>query len=335
MSRQHRKDPWLWAAGRIQRALARNRSTALDDAMSELLYRQRSLEQCWRRIEQARNRGWALAARRLLDRLPDQVYQLQSRLNMVPRNDPGLVPPPPSLHQIHQDLLALEGEFEAVEVDRRHRRIAVTTLPIELEKIDLGPFAIQLHLDRLHHRQDLSCIDCVALEPNPAASNESVTHPHVKDNSLCGGEASVPIALALRQGRVLDAMLLVSGVLQNYNGDSPYISLDDWSGASCGDCGHTTEDLSCCEHCQNDYCDHCISVCDLCDTSCCHECLERDEVSKQHCCPGCRQTCGQCDRTVDTDSFIESAGLCPGCHQQEQEHENNQQQNEVPATVTG
>ena len=41
---------------------------------------------------------------------------------------------------------------------------------IVLAGVELGPFRIELHLDRLSSRPDFSAFGCVALEPHPAAA---------------------------------------------------------------------------------------------------------------------------------------------------------------------
>ena len=61
--------------------------------------------------------------------------------------------------------------------------------------MDLGPFKIVLDWS------DLSATkpdQVIALEPNGAAGDDDVTHPHVHDRTLCEGEGRVPIRNALR-----------------------------------------------------------------------------------------------------------------------------------------
>ena len=193
--------------------------------------------------------------------------------------------------------------------------------------MSLGPFAVELHLGRLTDRADASCFDCVALEPNPASGNDSVTHPHVQDGHLCAGDASAPISAALRQGRVCDAFCLVRSVLHTYNRASPYVALDSWDGVTCNDCGCPTsrEHTSGCEHCDRDYCDGCTSCCDACDGSCCRGCLDRDEEADAYLCPSCRTTCGDCGRVVNSDDIDGTSGLCPGCRERQEDEEDDQE----------
>src|SRR5678815_5899637 len=100
----------------------------------------------------------------------------------------------------------------------------------------------RLYLDRMAEHADASALDIVAIDPNPAATSEDTTHPHVRDHQLCAGDATVPIKAALREGRICDAFLAVNAVLHHYNPGSAYVSLDEWSGTPCADCGRITDE---------------------------------------------------------------------------------------------
>jgi hypothetical protein len=67
--------------------------------------------------------------------------------------------------------------------------------------------------------------------------------------------------------------------LHTYNGGSAYVSLSDWDGRDCGDCGNTTPSdyLYACELCSSDFCEDCIRTCDRCDRSVCCNCSESNE----------------------------------------------------------
>jgi hypothetical protein len=209
--------------------------------------------------------------------------------------------------------------------------LSARTDRIVLEDVDLGPFEIRLHVGRLDGRHaDAGCFDCVALDPNPASSSEETTHPHVQSNSLCAGDAALPISQALRQGRVFDAFALVRSVLQTYNDASPYVALDSWSGSPCPDCGRSVDadDLFYCEACGRDYCDGCVGRCDVCGESTCDGCLERDRVSRRDCCPSCRHVCDACNRTVDADSFDSDSERCPQCAPAASEHQDDTEEDD-------
>jgi len=110
------------------------------------------------------------------------------------------------------------------------------TEPITLEDVYLGPFRIQLELNkdiRLSSVEALSelyqggAYHVIALEPNLAATDASVNHPHVSNERLCEGDGYAPIRAALEQGRLCDFFTLVRSILNTYSPDSPYVRLDD------------------------------------------------------------------------------------------------------------
>ena len=69
-------------------------------------------------------------------------------------------------------------------------------------------------------------------------------------------------------------MFILARTGKTYNAESPYVSLDDWEGRPCYDCGYTTHEDDCfwCEGCDNDFCEECYSYCCSCDVSLCQGC---------------------------------------------------------------
>lgn len=116
---------------------------------------------------------------------------------------------------------------------------------------------IELQVEQL--RRSGNVFRVIALEPNRAAPNESVTHPHVDDGRLCSGDAAVPLERALNVGRIADAFCLVHGVLSHYNPGSPYVALEEWDGLECTDCGGSMARDE-------------VWRCDGCDLALCSEC---------------------------------------------------------------
>ena len=340
-----KRDPMFWAAARIVRHLARDAPESGGELAQWVQYtseRHAEMASAWRRIELARERGWHLAARRLHEDLffearrleggYGELLRLQSDAQNRRENVTLLLP---SLRAVVDELRQLSHEFEEVDVLPRRNLIVARTRPVVLDRIYLGPFAIELHLGRLNRRADSSSFDCVALEPNPAECNEDVTHPHVKGNALCAGDAHLPICEALRQGRICDAFLLVNGVLNTYNDSSPYVALEDWSGRSCSDCGALTsqDDMYVCEGCDSDVCDDCAGRCDMCDSTQCRSCLELDEVSGRSCCSNCCERCGECDRVIDCDSVDSASSLCPHCLAERRRQEAEEESEQAEAAV--
>jgi hypothetical protein len=113
-------------------------------------------------------------------------------------------------------------------------------------------------------------------------------------------------------------------VLTTYNPGSPYVSLDNWQGHPCFECGDTVDEDEryWCSGCDHDLCESCISSCHGCDDSRCRNCLsdcpECEEPTCRECLKHC-QTCGaSCCRSCLED------GLCPSCQQSQEgepEHE--------------
>ncbi|MEX2673359.1 MAG: hypothetical protein WD294_14755 [Phycisphaeraceae bacterium] len=103
-------------------------------------------------------------------------------------------------------------------------------------------------------------------------------------------DAGVAIRAALTSGRLCDFFLLVASVLTTYNSGSPYVSLDEWYGDPCSDCGrrmHENDSISC-ENCEQDYCSACTGCCDCCDQTHCLGCLKTCTACKEDLCDHCR-----------------------------------------------
>ncbi|WP_437222690.1 hypothetical protein SH661x_002897 [Planctomicrobium sp. SH661] len=293
-------------------------------------------EACWQLVQQAdrqrrlcRNHHLPNAGRQAEERYLRQLDRLGSRCRDLVAVALAQAPPaePPSLRSLYEDLLALRAEFEEVGVDLQKRHLTVRTEPIILEGVDLGAFEIRLDYVSLG---DHSPYRVVALDPHPAGSDRETTHPHVHASQLCEGEAKLPIRSALQQGRIFDLFLLIRSVLQTYNSGSAYVSLADWEGMSCADCGGTTspEDTSSCNGCQCELCEDCVRSCSSCSESLCPNC--------EHCCTGCDESnCSGClsDCADCQDSFCQSCledNLCPSCLEAQQESEPDEDDPEDP-----
>lgn len=324
------KDPVFWAAGRLHPIL--NPRPADSTAVSQyeqLLADQRRLETIWRGWQLAQSRHWSATAERLRHSLTEQARRVQKAAAALAGYEPPRLGP--TLHDLVAELRQLPHEFSEVEIQPRHKRICARTPPVTLEGIYLGPFSIQLRLDRLGDEPDSSAFEVIAIDPNPASGSEDVTHPHVKDNTLCAGDATVPIAQALAQGRITDAFSLVNAVLQTYNPASPYVDLQDWEGIACPDCGRSvrSDDRSYCEQCGSDYCASCISVCQACETSVCFACLGEDRQGRQLC-RQCLRTCRCCGSTHHPARLLGQDMLCDACLATEQGETNDATEEEQP-----
>jgi hypothetical protein len=239
----------------------------------------------------AQSRGWTHTAEILLQRLVSDIAAVNSASRAL---RPPRLADLPAVPDILAEITHLQDEFDEVDILPKEGRIDVTTDAITLEDVCLGPFCIQLHFERLAKRRDVSAFMIVAQEANPASSDSQYTHPHVSGESLCAGDAVVPISSALAEGRIGDAFQLVNRVLHTYNPGSAYVSLDSWDGIDCPDCGNTTsgDSLYNCDHCDQSYCDNCIRTCDQCETPVCGGCsTTADDGSRL--CPKCKELADQ------------------------------------------
>lgn len=249
----------------------------------------------------------------MLQQLQGEISIFNGRLEPLTHESPRA-----SVRDIYADLVALYDEFTEVKINRKERSISVTTEPIVLEGIYLGPFEILLNWRDLGPGSSGS-YRVIALDAYPAATNDSVTHPHVQDEGLCEGEGRKPIRKALEQGRVLDFFLIVANLLRTYNSGSPYVSLSDWNGSSCADCGTTvnSDDIYSCEKCNTQTCNDCYVSCSRCDGIYCGECTSRCEGCGERSCQSCFDVCQGCLAELCRNCLDENE-RCPDCHEKQE-----------------
>ena len=241
-----------------------------------------------RKIRRAIERGWYLAAAELAFNLRYEVARLRAELGELDQQFTTSADHVVSATEIYRDLMALGDEFSEWSCDRATKTLSVTTAPIELEGIYLGPFEIRLHWDRIRSG-GADAYQVVALDPRPSATRDDVTHPHVRQEELCEGEGRQPIRRALAEGRLLDFFLLVSNLLQSYNAESPFVALADWFAESCADCGSLVdeEDRYVCTECDSSLCDECQRQCSNCGDSFCSDCVGPCEGCDDQFCQSC------------------------------------------------
>lgn len=289
-----------------------------------------------RRMHRAHERGWHLAAQRLQRDLRELVRRTHAQLIEVERQLDPLqgCRHVASIHDIHADLGTLYEEFDDVSVERRSHTISVTTEPIVLEGVYLGPFEIRLDwgdlVDGHPHNYRV-----VALDANPAAANEGVTHPHVQDEAVCEGDGHLPIREALTTGRLLDFFVIVANLLRTYNSGSPFVSLDEWHGIACSDCGMTVsdDDRWMCENCESAVCGECVSHCRDCDCVFCAECVTHCDGCSEYYCRSCMTRCSQCRDDLCKNCLVDEE-RCENCYEEEQEEETREDAHS-PGEVTG
>jgi hypothetical protein len=295
-------------------------------------------EYSWQQIQRVKRqvlladaRGWHSASTALFPDLVDNLERLQyevsevlakARVHCHDRRAAGIA-------DIFRDLRALRQEFADLEIDFSGRELAVTTDAIVLEEIDFGRFQICLDLRQIGGVRQPYRI--VALDPCPAARNASVTHPHVQDEHLCEGEGLAAIAAALRDGRLYDYFTLVSQVLRTYGRGNAYVELDQWFGAVCEECGDTTDedDSCCCQQCDSRLCSSCAVSCQGCQDSYCSECRRSCVACDGDYCSSCLTLCRVCRKRYCSACLME--GLCPACHRQTHEKDQDHDSCDDPA----
>jgi hypothetical protein len=233
-------------------------------------------------------------------------------------------PPIPTLRDLFGELDQLESEFGSWSYDNAISELSVVTEPIRLEGIDFGPFNIRLRMGQPITQLMGRLCWVEALQPNPAASNQEVTHPHVSGEAVCVGDSGPELIRALRSGRVCDFFLMIRSILTTYNPGSPYVSLDEWFGEPCADCGRSIDEDGryCCEACDRSVCDDCISGCPHCDTTICYGCVTMCHHCKESSCAECLTACADCGDLVCPDCTEND--LCPTCL--ENQHDEDEQE---------
>lgn len=283
-----------------------------------------------RRLTLARSRGWSAAAEDQREKVVDALEYLRQQIdNLVSVCRIEQKPQLPSLHLLYDELTAAEGEFDSLKVEGS--TISVTTEPITLEDIELGPFEIQLHLDRLDQDPPYTV---TAMEPNPAASCSETTHPHVHCNRLCPGEGRAAISAALKDGRLFDFFVLVDRILHTYGEDSAYVALDRWFGVPCHDCDCTlNEDESCtCYHCEENVCCDCVVRCAGCGDGYCSGCIDRCQRCEEHSCSNCLQPCKSCRRRIC--AACREDDLCETCREELEDQDVEEEADEATVDVS-
>jgi len=274
-------------------------------------------------------RNWFESAEKIRTRvsrnLNDLSYYLQRFKEFINTDETKL----PKLSDIFAELLQIDQELGEYQFDLNEKTISVISDSITLDDISFGSFEIKLSIDKISKLYTETPYRVIALEPNPAGSDDSVTHPHVSSESLCEGDGHVSISRSLEQGRFCDFFTMIVSILQTYNPDSPYVSLDDWEGMSCYDCGYTVsgDESYYCECCERDYCSQCSTYCQMCETTICLGCAYECPSCNEPVCQSCTSKCKECE-DVFCKRCLTEEGLCNDCEEQRKENENEEQKDE-------
>jgi hypothetical protein len=313
----------LRIASLVHRCLSQNHHydpypSALDRVAGHLM----EVSRLSKRLRICRNRSWSAAEHHQRRVLSQRLTELEAATRQL-RND--LAPPAtgtPSVRDVLEELHELEREFDDLRYDWQEACIAVTTEPITLQDIALGRFELRLCLSSLATGDPARVLSAIAVEPNPCASDDAVTHPHVSSDCICLGDATTPFQSAIASGRLADALQIARVVLNTYNPSSPFCKLESWYGVLCYDCGYMTnsDGYYTCERCDNAFCEDCYSACTACGDSSCRDCLNTCTSCDESICDECLTCCSRCDQSACMNCLDE--GLCSACVDTDDEEEN-------------
>jgi hypothetical protein len=272
-------------------------------------------------LVQAEKRGWQRAQKALFRDLARTLRHFRHELESAVQQVETHRKPPYGINpsEVYQDILALQQEFDDLEIDLANHELAVTTDTIVLEGIDLGPFQIRLDWTQIGSVKQPYRV--VAIDPHPAARHQGVTHPHVQDECLCEGDGRAAIANALANGRLYDFFAVISQLLHTYGKGNAFVELDKWDGILCDECGDNVdeEDRYLCQVCGNSLCPSCAGCCPKCQETSCSQCLRPCAACGEDHCTACLRPCSGCRNRVCDDSLQD--GLCQACYQKT--HEEN------------
>ena len=321
-------------ANKIRDALIKLKTQKNEDLIDKLKSCQLNLKDFTSnlsKLEKAYSNVYSLAAQRLRTRVSRDVNDLYHSANMARQLFETSEDKIPDFKSVFEEVVQLLYESDGdITIDDAKNTLSMETDPIELDGLYLGRFCISLCISEIPKLCRLSPYNIIALEPNPAATNSDVTHPHVSCEKLCEGDGTTVITNALVQARLADFFTIVKNVLETYNPDSPYVSLDDWEGISCYDCGYTVAGDECyyCENCEHDFCSSCSTYCQICDTTICLGCSFECPDCEQPVCHGCIAVCSECEETV-CKNCINEEGLCHQCQEKRKEQENEEKKEEA------
>lgn len=192
---------------------------------------------------------------------------------------------------------------------------------VDLDGVDFGTFEVRLFRD--NNRWDVTV----------SGGNYDNAHPHTTEEGfLCLGEGEELFHNTMDDGRLFDAMEIVSTLVRSYNPSSCYSTVSkivDGDGTPCIDCGsHVSDDYAytCCA-CNETLCEGCTKSCDSCQSVFCCECTHRCSCScgrAEWRCDNCRPDCQECGTFICGICDADCDGTHPDCIPPEEEDEEDE-----------
>ena len=318
-------------AGKVQEALTRLKHSHYLELMRRLMTSVGQLQELTaesRKMRISVTHGWFSTADRCCSRTSRLLGDIACSISQVKQFTESPQKKTPKLSLLVAELNQLEEEFGSVDFDNSENAVSVITDPITLDDVPLGPFKIQLGLGKLGDLYKDRPYLVIALNPNPAATDDGVTHPHVTGQKLCEGDGAAAITASLEQGRLSDFFTMVRSILNTYNPDSPYVALHDWDGEPCYECGYvmSRDNSYYCSFCDRVFCEECTTYCRQCEETVCLGCSGQCPHCEELVCQNCISKCTKCEELC-CESCLED-DLCPNCIK-EMEKENEEQKTQI------
>jgi hypothetical protein len=269
----------------------------------------------------AQSRGWKSAERQVNEDRRRQLVRIRENADAELSSDSRMTSFEVHETELFRDLMALNEEAAKVEYDAKEKRLSVVTRDITLEAHTFGAFNIVLHLDTLSASPSRRAYyEVIAVDANRSSSNDDVTHPHVQDDRMCEGDAQPAIKFALQQGRLFDFFQIVEQVLGTYNPSSAYVTLREWDGSLCGNCGYSADpdDSRECSGCDAFICDSCIYRCSDCEDPFCGNCEHTCNGCSESVCKSCVVACCDCEEQFCSNCLTENE-RCTACEKKAKE----------------
>jgi len=168
-------------AGRVLESLTKLRHSRYLELMRRLTTSVGQLQELAaesRKMGISVTRSWFSAADRCCSQTTRLLGDISYSISQVKQFTEGPQEKTPKLSLLVDELYQLQEEFGSIDFDKGKDSICIITDPITLDGVPLGPFKIQLGLDKLGELYNDRPYRVITLNPNPASTDNSVTHPH-------------------------------------------------------------------------------------------------------------------------------------------------------------
>lgn len=164
--------------------------------------------------------------------------------------------------------------YASIKFDDSDNSIVATTHPIVLEGVLLNTFEVRLQVYQSYLWQQGKFSEAIQVRAITPVRND-YPHPHVDRSRLCWGNAAHIGKVGMIRGDLFHVFQIVLGILNTYNPESPYATIQSYLPATCDECYTRCEDraMSRCRTCMTKHCTECLMFhCASCQNKCCRDC---------------------------------------------------------------